>query len=69
MKPLFDEHDHYTDTGRGIDHEAGIALRPIMEKWAKEGYSVRQIAYILHMTIDDLTLGTIISAERERYSK
>lgn len=45
-KSLFGECERWTIVGSDLDREINAALRPIMEKWAKQGYSIREISHI-----------------------
>lgn len=47
MKRLFDDKDQYTPEGNKLGDEVDKALRPIIDKWFDEGYSARDIQYII----------------------
>jgi hypothetical protein len=61
MKHLFED-DKYTDEGIGINHSATLLLRHFIKDLIEdtEGYSLREIAYILHQSVEDVTLNAII---------
>lgn len=54
QKRMFDDSGRYTNGGHDLDLEANNILRPLMEKWAEEGYNMRDIAHVIHLTVTDL---------------
>lgn len=45
-KRLFDKDDRYTAEAQALDNEVCSALKDIIDKYVKEGYSIRDIEYI-----------------------
>jgi hypothetical protein len=60
--PLFtqDSREEWTDEARTIDQMAGNALRPIFEYANANGYSIRDVQYIVEMAAMDLTLSVLM---------
>jgi len=54
QKRMYDDGGRYTNGGHDLDLEVGNALRPIMEKWAEEGYNMREIAHVIHLAVIDI---------------
>jgi hypothetical protein len=54
QKRMYDDGGRYTNGGHDLDLEVGNALRPIMEKWAEEGYNMRDIAHVIHLAVIDI---------------
>lgn len=60
MKRLFNEEDRYNDVATTISDEARKALEPIVKKWAEQGYSIRDIEYIINAEATCLTLDFLL---------
>ena len=60
MQNLFDDNDRYTHEADSLDNEAYALLKPLMEKYCRLGYSVRQIEYVMTKTVADVALGNIL---------
>ena len=62
MKSLFNRYEAYNTNGRKVSDEIQVALDPIFEKWAKEGYKANDIESI---AMDNVTMiGCLIRMER-----
>lgn len=66
MKRLFsdDDREDWTNEARELDAETCDALRPIVQKWAAKGYSLREIGYILHSGATDVVLCELIDKQK-----
>ncbi len=53
--------DRYTNEARDIDTQLQNMLRPILEMYAREGYSIRDIAHIASTAIWDIECSWMIS--------
>jgi hypothetical protein len=60
---LFTETDHWTDDAQALEAEMSIALRPIFDKWVKEGYNIRQISHIATHTVMGLECECVLGAQ------
>jgi hypothetical protein len=60
---------HYGCDAGMFDAECMGAIRPIFERWARDGFNPRELAYLLHRTITDVELGYIIERQCEEYKK
>ena len=54
MKSLFDEKNLYTEDAGDLDRMASNAIRPIFEAYLKEGYSPREISYVIKYATMDI---------------
>lgn len=62
MKTLFNKYESYNKVGGLVSIEIQEAVSPIMRKWAKKGYSVKNIESII---IDNVGMeSTLIRAEK-----
>jgi hypothetical protein len=59
-KSLYDENERYTEAALALDKEAGSLLRPLMERYQGEGYSIREIAGIVQKAVFDLECEAIL---------
>lgn len=50
MKSLFDEKGNYTNDAKALNEEVRAALRPILEKYMKEGYPKHEVSYLAQTT-------------------
>ncbi len=53
---LFDEHNAWTDYGRGVARRIGQVLRPIAEECLEDGVDLRHAAYIAQQELDSTFL-------------
>lgn len=62
MKSLFseDKHESFTAEAMDLDRRIGAALSPIVDDAVKQGYSLRDVHYIINMTALDLCLSQLI---------
>lgn len=60
--PLFteDSREEWTDEARTIDQMASNVLRPIFEYANSNGYSIRDVQYIVEMAAMDLALSVLM---------
>lgn len=59
-KKLFDKNEKWTPEAMKIGDEFESVLWPIIQKYAKEGYSIREIGHILDNTGNCLILLELI---------
>jgi len=57
---LFDENAKYIEDASILDQEIFQALNPIMKKYTEMGYSVREIAHIMNLTVLEIECMTIL---------
>jgi hypothetical protein len=69
MKQLFDEHDHWTHDANNLDNRFRRAIDPIVKEMAEEGYSLRQIGYVLFTLACDVIQTAVINAQIARVRK
>lgn len=55
--------DRYTQQAIDIDTELRNAIQPILEKYARRGYSIRELAHIANTAIWDVECTWMISSE------
>lgn len=61
VKHLFNpENERYTTEALALSKEVFEAIKPIVDKYADQGYSVRDIASIVHSEVDIATILRII---------
>jgi len=60
MKTLFTESDRMNSVADAIDKEAYEAVLPIFKKYFEEGYSARNISYIISFTVRDIELNMLL---------
>lgn len=63
---LFDKDDRYTQDASDLDHEIGLALQPIMIRYANKGHSIREIQYIASMAAMDVALMRILEKPNDK---
>jgi hypothetical protein len=51
LKKLFNEKEMYTDDGHSVDDEFGNLIKDFIQKKADEGYSLRELRYIMNDVI------------------
>ena len=66
MKTLFDENAKYTKDAQNLDAEIQTAVEPIMRSYAKEGFSIRDIYNIAHLTVMDIMTEIILDNDMKR---
>jgi folate-dependent phosphoribosylglycinamide formyltransferase PurN len=60
-KKFFDNDTHaWSDDARQLASEAGRLLRPLYERYMKEGYSPREIDYIINSESNCISLGEVV---------
>lgn len=59
-KSLYDKNFRYTQAASDLDINVGKVLKPYFEHYFQEGYSPREIASILHATINDFELMMVL---------
>lgn len=64
-KSLYDQ-EHYTAEASALDEEASRLLRPLMERYHADGYSIREIASVLYKVVFDLECETVIHHNKEK---
>jgi len=69
QKRMYDDGGRYTNGGHDLDLEVGNALRPIMEKWAKEGYNMRDVAHVIHLAVIDIESMYFVFRQHEEVKK
>lgn len=57
MKPLFNKYEAYNEAGGLVNAELQAAIDPVMEKWSKKGYKVKDIEAI---AFDNVTMASAI---------
>lgn len=57
MKKLFNSDFTYTDEAQELDRNTIAAVENIFDKHTKEGYSPREIEYIMKRAIEIISLG------------
>ncbi|USV41120.1 hypothetical protein [Xanthomonas phage BUDD] len=61
VKRLFHpENERYTPEALDLSQEVFAAIKPIVDKYADQGYSVREIASIVHSEVDIATILRIV---------
>ena len=53
-KRMFDKNERYNIDSLDLSAEITDAVRPIMDKYFERGYSVRDIAYVSTMAVNDV---------------
>lgn len=66
MKRLFDENDKWTLDANQLDREGRSALKEIFASYVAKGFSRRDISHILHLTIMDFELESILRNDQAR---
>lgn len=56
MKRLFVEGDRYSNEAHDLDRAVANALKPILDLWVAEGYSIRDIGVITEGAVRDYIL-------------
>ncbi len=56
-----DSNESYTELASAIDREMYAALAPIFERYAAQGVSLRELAYVANQAVVDLHLSMLIS--------
>ena len=56
--------DRYTQQAIDMDTELRNAIKPILEKYARQGYSIRELAHIANTSIWDIECSWMISSEQ-----
>ena len=64
-KPLFNEHDKYTDDGNKLDRETSALLFDFMKEKSKE-YSVREVSHIISNVVHYLECRIVIDRQFKR---
>jgi hypothetical protein len=60
MKTLFNEKEQWLPYAYVLDNEVRDALRPILERYSKAGYSLRQIQNIVVSAAFEMSLASIL---------
>ena len=60
IKPLYNADERYTEDANKLSQEVALALRPIMEKYHKQGFKVREISQIAASEVSLIELSTLI---------
>jgi len=60
MKRLFDENANYTPRASELDVKAHNTIKDTFIECAKEGYSPREVSYIIQQAVTDIELETIL---------
>jgi len=63
VKKLFDKNERYNKESHKIDSEFYRAVKPILERYAKEGYSLRELSYIAQNSVRDAELEFLIGSD------
>ncbi len=58
-----DPNESYTELASAIDREMYAALAPIFERYAAQGVSLRELAYVANQAVVDLHLSMLIERE------
>jgi hypothetical protein len=66
MKRLFtdDERETYTKDALLIDQQSSKALKSIVDRCVKRGYSIRDLSYILHACVSDVCLDALLDMKQ-----
>jgi hypothetical protein len=54
VKRLFKDDDRYSPEATQLVDETHDMVKPLFEKWVQQGYSVRDISYIMQATISGI---------------
>ena len=70
MKRLYNDTDErYVDEGSNLDYEISQAIRPIMERYISEGYSIRDVISIAQEVVWGVGLEFLLTLKCEVYDK
>ncbi len=62
-KSLFDNNDKYNRDAFLIETLIETSIRSAFKRFLDDGYSVREIAHVMHLTITDVELESILLKE------
>lgn len=51
MKSMFQDNGEWSDVSRALDTEVMVAVKPIIERWAAQGYDIRHIQLIAQQCV------------------
>ena len=60
IKPMYNEDERYTDDANELSQEVALAIRPIMEKYHKQGFKMREISQIAASEVSLIELSELI---------
>ncbi len=66
MKRLFDVNESWTNEAMEIEKEMFHALKPIIDKYADQQFSIRDLHYVATSCVADLIVTRVIMNEMDR---
>ena len=65
VKALYGEDDRYTAEANALDIQVHDALKPVFDRWAALGYSIRQISHVVQGAAYELELMAMLDVAVE----
>lgn len=69
MDRAYTEDDEYGEVASSIDKDIEKAIRPVLNKWKEEGYSIRDISHIAMGAIFDWELWSVLESRMPKKGK
>jgi len=70
MKRLYNEKtDNYTHEANALSNQAAHIIRPLFQKWAERGYSIRDISNIIRTEVSMLECEIILWENNKKVKK
>ena len=68
-KSFFTEAEHWTEEAGELDVKLAQLLRPLFKKYTSEGYSAREVAYVISTVAMSLGSETILGMQHRAYKE